>query len=50
MCGINGILHLQTKKVDERILTKCRFSRASRTRRQRDFLEKNIGFGHDFQF
>jgi asparagine synthase (glutamine-hydrolysing) len=29
------------RKVDERILTKCEISRASRTRRQRDFIEKN---------
>ena len=48
MCGINGILHLQTqKKVDERILTKMRDSLEHRGPDDKGiFVEKNIGFGH----
>ncbi len=48
MCGINGILHLQTqKKVDERILTKMRDSLEHRGPDDKGiFIEKNIGFGH----
>nr|WP_309756902.1 asparagine synthase (glutamine-hydrolyzing) [Flavobacterium sp.] len=48
MCGINGILHLQTqKKVDERILIKMRDSLEHRGPDDKGiFLEKNIGFGH----
>ncbi|HEY4628555.1 MAG TPA: asparagine synthase (glutamine-hydrolyzing) [Flavobacterium sp.] len=48
MCGINGILHLQSqKKVDERILTKMRDSLEHRGPDDKGlFIEKNIGFGH----
>ncbi len=48
MCGINGILHLQSqKKVDERILTKMRDSLEHRGPDDNGiFIEKNIGFGH----
>lgn len=48
MCGINGILHLQTqKKVDERILTKMRDSLEHRGPDDKGiYVEKNIGFGH----
>lgn len=48
MCGINGILHLQTqKKVDERTLTKMRDSLEHRGPDDKGlFLENNIGLGH----
>lgn len=48
MCGINGILHLQSqKKVDERILTKMRDSLEHRGPDDKGlFVENNIGFGH----
>ena len=48
MCGINGILNLQTqKKVDERILTKMRDALEHRGPDDKGiFLENNIGFGH----
>lgn len=48
MCGINGILHLQSqKKVDERILTKMRDSLEHRGPDDKGlFLENNIGLGH----
>lgn len=48
MCGINGILHLQSqKKVDERILTKMRDSLEHRGPDDQGlFIENNIGFGH----
>jgi asparagine synthase (glutamine-hydrolysing) len=48
MCGINGILHLQSqKKVDERILIKMRDSLEHRgPDDQGVFLDNNIGFGH----
>ncbi|HWS60578.1 MAG TPA: asparagine synthase (glutamine-hydrolyzing) [Flavobacterium sp.] len=48
MCGINGILHLQTqKKVDERLLTKMRDSLEHRGPDDKGlFFEKNIGLGH----
>ena len=48
MCGINGILHLQSqKKVDERQLTKMRDSLEHRGPDDSGlFLENNIGFGH----
>lgn len=48
MCGINGILHLQSqKKVDERILTKMRDSLEHRGPDDKGlFIENNIGFGH----
>jgi asparagine synthase (glutamine-hydrolysing) len=48
MCGINGILHLQSqKKVDERILTKMRDSLEHRGPDDQGlFVENNIGFGH----
>ena len=48
MCGINGILHLQSqKKVDERILTKMRDSLQHRGPDDKGlFIENNIGFGH----
>jgi asparagine synthase (glutamine-hydrolysing) len=48
MCGINGILHLQSqKKVDERILTKMRDSLEHRGPDDKGlFIENNIGLGH----
>ena len=48
MCGINGILHLQSqKKVDERVLTKMRDSLEHRGPDDKGlFIENNIGFGH----
>ncbi|UQD56236.1 asparagine synthase (glutamine-hydrolyzing) [Flavobacterium sp. K5-23] len=48
MCGINGILHLQSqKKVDSRILTKMRDSLEHRGPDDKGlFVEKNIGLGH----
>ncbi|MBC7438555.1 MAG: asparagine synthase (glutamine-hydrolyzing) [Flavobacterium sp.] len=48
MCGINGILNLQTqKKIDERILTKMRDALEHRGPDDKGiFLENNIGFGH----
>ncbi|TRX04630.1 asparagine synthase (glutamine-hydrolyzing) [Flavobacterium gawalongense] len=48
MCGINGILHLQSqKKVDERILTKMRDLLEHRGPDDKGlFIENNIGFGH----
>jgi asparagine synthase (glutamine-hydrolysing) len=48
MCGINGILHLQSqKKVDERILIKMRDSLEHRGPDDKGlFIENNIGFGH----
>ncbi|WP_310378957.1 asparagine synthase (glutamine-hydrolyzing) [Flavobacterium sp.] len=48
MCGINGILHLQSqKKVDERLLTKMRDALEHRGPDDKGlFIENNIGFGH----
>ncbi|HEY6142727.1 MAG TPA: asparagine synthase (glutamine-hydrolyzing) [Flavobacterium sp.] len=48
MCGINGILHLQSQqKVDERILTKMRDSLEHRGPDDKGlFIENNIGLGH----
>jgi asparagine synthase (glutamine-hydrolysing) len=48
MCGINGILHLQSqKKVDERTLTKMRDSLEHRGPDDKGlFIENNIGLGH----
>ncbi|PWA07225.1 asparagine synthase (glutamine-hydrolyzing) [Flavobacterium psychrotolerans] len=48
MCGINGILHLQTqKKVDERILTRMRDSLEHRGPDDKGvFIENNLGLGH----
>ena len=48
MCGINGVLHLQSqKKVDSRILTKMRDSLEHRGPDDAGlFIENNIGFGH----
>jgi asparagine synthase (glutamine-hydrolysing) len=48
MCGINGILHLQSqKKVDERMLTKMRDSLEHRGPDDAGlFIENNIGLGH----
>ncbi|NDP26027.1 MAG: asparagine synthase (glutamine-hydrolyzing) [Flavobacterium sp.] len=48
MCGINGILHLQSqKKVDELILTKMRDSLEHRGPDDKGlFIENNIGLGH----
>lgn len=48
MCGINGILHLQSqKKIDERVLTKMRDSLEHRGPDDKGlFIENNIGFGH----
>ncbi|MBG6187715.1 asparagine synthase (glutamine-hydrolyzing) [Flavobacterium sp. CAN_S2] len=48
MCGINGILHLQSqRKVDERILIKMRDSLEHRGPDDQGlFLDSNIGFGH----
>lgn len=48
MCGINGILHLQSqKKVDERVLTNMRDALEHRGPDDKGlFIENNIGFGH----
>ena len=48
MCGINGILHLQSqKKIDERILTKMRDSLEHRGPDDKGlYIENNIGLGH----
>ncbi|PKH67750.1 asparagine synthase (glutamine-hydrolyzing) [Flavobacterium sp. ALD4] len=48
MCGINGVLHLQSqKKVDSRILTKMRDSLEHRGPDDAGlFIENNIGLGH----
>ncbi|CAM3058220.1 asparagine synthase (glutamine-hydrolyzing) [Flavobacterium frigoris] len=48
MCGINGILHIQSqKKVDSRILAKMRDSLEHRGPDDSGvFIENNIGFGH----
>ena len=48
MCGINGILHLQSqKKVDERLLIKMRDSLEHRGPDDKGlFIDNNIGFGH----
>ncbi|MDI6049089.1 asparagine synthase (glutamine-hydrolyzing) [Flavobacterium sp. XS2P24] len=48
MCGINGILHLQSqKKIDERVLVKMRDSLEHRGPDDEGlFIENNIGFGH----
>ena len=48
MCGINGILHLQSqRKVDERILTQMRDALEHRGPDDKGlFIENNIGFGH----
>jgi asparagine synthase (glutamine-hydrolysing) len=48
MCGINGILHLQSqKKVDERTITKMRDSLEHRGPDDKGlFIENNIGLGH----
>lgn len=48
MCGINGILHLQSqKKVDERVLTKMRDALEHRGPDDKGlFIENNIGLGH----
>ncbi|RKS13451.1 asparagine synthase (glutamine-hydrolyzing) [Flavobacterium sp. 120] len=48
MCGINGILHLQSqKKIDERVLVKMRDSLEHRGPDDKGlFIENNIGLGH----
>nr|WP_315165058.1 asparagine synthase (glutamine-hydrolyzing) [uncultured Flavobacterium sp.] len=48
MCGINGMLHLQSqKKIDERVLTKMRDSLEHRGPDDKGlFIENNIGLGH----
>jgi asparagine synthase (glutamine-hydrolysing) len=48
MCGINGILHLQSqKKVDEHLLTKMRDSLEHRGPDDKGlFIENNVGLGH----
>ncbi len=48
MCGINGILHLQSQnKVDERLLTKMRDSLEHRGPDDKGlFIENNLGLGH----
>ena len=48
MCGINGILHLQTqRRIDESILVKMRDALEHRGPDDKGiFIEKNIGFGH----
>jgi len=48
MCGINGILHLQSqRKVDERLLTGMRDALEHRGPDDKGlFIENNIGFGH----
>ncbi|WKL44935.1 asparagine synthase (glutamine-hydrolyzing) [Flavobacterium sp. ZE23DGlu08] len=48
MCGINGMLHLQSqKKIDERVLVKMRDSLEHRGPDDKGlFIENNIGLGH----
>lgn len=48
MCGINGILHLQSqKKVDELVLTRMRDALAHRGPDNKGiFIAHNLGFGH----
>lgn len=48
MCGINGILHLQSqRKVDERILTQMRDALEHRGPDDKGiFIDNNIGLGH----
>ncbi len=48
MCGINGILHLQSqRKVDERLLTRMRDALEHRGPDDKGiFVNKNIGLGH----
>ncbi len=48
MCGINGMLHLQSqKKIDERLLVKMRDSLEHRGPDDKGlFIENNIGLGH----
>ncbi len=48
MCGINGILHLQSqKKVDERVLTKMRDALEHRGPDDKGiFIDNNLGLGH----
>ena len=48
MCGINGILHLQTqRKVEERLLTNMRDALEHRGPDDKGiFVDKNIGLGH----
>lgn len=48
MCGINGILHLQSQnKVDERLLTKMRDALEHRGPDDKGlFIENNLGLGH----
>jgi len=48
MCGINGILHLQSqKKIDERVLTRMRESLEHRGPDDKGlFVQDNIGLGH----
>ena len=48
MCGINGILHLQSqKKVDELVLTRMRDALAHRGPDDKGiFIAHNLGFGH----
>ena len=48
MCGINGILHLQSqRRVDERVLTAMRDALEHRGPDDKGlFIENNIGFGH----
>ncbi len=48
MCGINGILHLQSqRKVDERILTQMRDALEHRGPDDKGiFIDQNLGLGH----
>jgi asparagine synthase (glutamine-hydrolysing) len=48
MCGINGILHLQSqRKIDQRVLTGMRDALEHRGPDDKGlFVENNIGFGH----
>ncbi|MDI5887287.1 asparagine synthase (glutamine-hydrolyzing) [Flavobacterium yafengii] len=48
MCGINGMLHLQSqKKIDQRVLVKMRDSLEHRGPDDKGlFIENNIGLGH----
>ena len=48
MCGINGILHLQSqKKVDERVLTQMRDALEHRGPDDKGiYIQQNIGLGH----
>ncbi|TRX39187.1 asparagine synthase (glutamine-hydrolyzing) [Flavobacterium restrictum] len=47
MCGINGILHLSQRKIDERILIKMRDSLEHRGPDDKGiYMDNNLGLGH----